>query len=111
MTNCTVQSQLHVEVDVFSGRPNPGWLLDGDASQKLRRVLADLTPSQSSAADPPGLGYRGFLVADDGRSYRIYGTWVTMGSATFADPNRVAEQFLVEHMPVDLKSTLAPVLP
>ena len=37
--------------------------------------------------------------------------FIFFASAAFADPNRVAEQFLVEHMPVELKSSLAPVLP
>jgi hypothetical protein len=54
------ESQLRVELNVFSGRPNPSWVMEpGEAAELLER-LRRLLPG--SGAAPPGLGYRGFTV-------------------------------------------------
>lgn len=59
---------ITVELDIFSGNPNPKWALSNkEANELLDRVMAD-----RSLASPPqtvgGLGYRGFIVtAEDGR--------------------------------------------
>lgn len=64
---------LEVELDIFSGRPNPTWILsEKDEQELLDRVIAE--PEQLSPVDSPdelfGLGYRGFIVRhikeDDG---------------------------------------------
>jgi len=63
---------ITVELDIFSGNPNPRWTLsDKEANDLLDRVMAD-----RSLASPPkhvgGLGYRGFIVrADDPRWNRV----------------------------------------
>lgn len=59
---------ITVELDIFSGNPNPKWTLSRkEANELLDRVMAD----RSLAAPPQtvgGLGYRGFIVsADDSR--------------------------------------------
>ena len=53
-----------VTLDVYSGRPNPSWVLSDADSQKLtERVHAiDTVTSQKSSGALGGLGYRGFLV-------------------------------------------------
>jgi hypothetical protein len=51
---------MEVELDVFSGRPNPTWrLTPGERRELVRRV----DRLSSAAADPTaGLGYRGFVL-------------------------------------------------
>jgi hypothetical protein len=51
---------LLVTLDIFSGRPNPSWILD---EQEAREVLRDITINQGVVAEAnsgyDGLGYRG----------------------------------------------------
>jgi hypothetical protein len=53
-------SALQVELDVFSGHPNPSWPLEPEQARvliaKLRRLRLRSEPG------PSGLGYRGFVV-------------------------------------------------
>jgi hypothetical protein len=63
---------IEVELDVFSGRPNPRWTLDPLSSVELSRLLS----GRSGDAAPERLGYRGFLVHltdDDSDTVRVYG--------------------------------------
>jgi hypothetical protein len=54
-------SPVRVELDVFSGRPNPAWDLSPDEEAELARLIAGLPPSRRSL-DEGGLGYRGFVI-------------------------------------------------
>jgi hypothetical protein len=51
-----------VELDVFSGRPNPTWTLSDEQTLALGELLGGLEHTGRSAARFDGLGYRGFLV-------------------------------------------------
>ncbi len=64
MAGCVVMmaDAVQVEVDVYSGRPNPRWTLSGDASAEVMRRLRALAREDGRAAQPDGLGYRGMLV-------------------------------------------------
>jgi hypothetical protein len=57
----TAAMQVEVELDVFSGIPNPSWALTADQAQTLARQLAALRPSASRELSGH-LGYRGFVV-------------------------------------------------
>lgn len=54
-------NDVEIEVDIFSGRPNPTWRLSQQEAQLLSTMLEQL-----SSAEPQdlfeGLGYRGFVV-------------------------------------------------
>lgn len=56
---------LEIELDIFSGMPNPRWVLtERDESELIDRVRADpgqLSPV-STASEEFGLGYRGLIV-------------------------------------------------
>lgn len=56
---------IRVELDIFSGRPNPTWDLDPDDTQKILEILSTLAPSQFPPAKNDGLGYRGFVLRPD----------------------------------------------
>ncbi len=52
---------MQVEVDVFSGRPNPAWEIGPDEARMLAERLAAL-PAAPPSPEPDGLGYRGVVV-------------------------------------------------
>jgi hypothetical protein len=51
---------MTVELDVYSGRPNPTWTLSADEAVEITGLLENL-PS-AAAAGEEGLGYRGFVL-------------------------------------------------
>lgn len=55
--------QTTVELDVFSGLPNPVWSLSDDQTLELVRLLGDLPECDRPVSRFDGLGYRGFLVS------------------------------------------------
>jgi hypothetical protein len=62
-----VGAPLLVELDVFTGRRNPTWMLSTDEAAELCARTRRLTPGGGPAKEG-GLGYRGFLV------YRVDGS-------------------------------------
>ncbi len=90
-----------VELDVFSGRPNPRWQLTGDEAARLARLLEILEPAKADpSTQPPGLGYRGFRFEDSaGSTWLAYGGFVRSPQAILADPNRSVERLLLEYLP------------
>ena len=56
-------SDTQVELDVFSGRPNPSWSLTSAEADALESRLEDL-PRSNAPAPAGNLGYRGFIVRD-----------------------------------------------
>ena len=53
-----------VELDVFSGRPNPRWQLSAEEGADLENRLGGL-PQTDPAEIPAPLGYRGFRIQDE----------------------------------------------
>src|SRR5436305_242562 len=91
---------MRVELDVFSGRPNPVWQLDAHAAAALP-ALHDALPAGADWQEPPALGYRGFLYAIRSDACRAYHGAVHTPHATLADPRREVERFLVTRLPGD----------
>jgi len=63
-------TEVEVELDIFSGRSNPRWTLAADRAQALTALI-----EQGSAAEwrePPGLGYRGFVLTTEDSRTRLY---------------------------------------
>jgi hypothetical protein len=50
---------LRIELDAFSGRSNPSWVLD---ARQSALVVAKLRPGAPCAAKQTDLGFRGFLI-------------------------------------------------
>ncbi len=62
---------MTVELDVFSGRPNPRWELTEQERQRVEKLLS----GPPEEADPgtgakAGLGYRGFVLTEGARRIR-----------------------------------------
>jgi hypothetical protein len=53
--------RCEVELDIFSGRPNPTWTLSAEQAETLMRRLASLPPASPRELSG-NLGYRGFMV-------------------------------------------------
>ena len=95
-------TRVEVELDIFSGMPNPTWLLVGPDAQNFATRLAGLTrvPAQDVCGN---LGYRGFIVrmvtSAQTRLIRIQtGTvHVSEGTGTVCakDENRELEKWLL----------------
>jgi hypothetical protein len=60
---------VDVELDLFSGRPNPRWTLAGHRVDEIRERGRGLAPGESR--EIPGLGYRGFVLAADRDGDRV----------------------------------------
>jgi hypothetical protein len=96
---------LQIELDAFSGRPNPRWELTGAQAAEFLTLLRALPPAQGSHFTAEGLGYRGFVVsANDGQvngydDIRVYrGTVLSRRgnrAETFSDPERILEHWLL----------------
>jgi len=62
----TRANPVQVELDAFSGSPNPVWQLDADLAVKILTRLRELQPSSQAGRSEGGLGYRGFVLRPDG---------------------------------------------
>ncbi len=92
-----------VEVDVFSGRQNPRWILSDEDAAHLRGLLAQLELDNTSIPDPPDLGYRGFRCTEGHVTVAVvHHERAVVGDEGRTDPQRRVERWLVETMPDSL---------
>jgi hypothetical protein len=108
-------AEVVVELDLFSGRPNPAWRLTGAAREQLLRELRRVPSERKTSVIEPGLGYRGFVVrigsAEGTTRIQIgHGTVEVDGSCGRDDGYRI-EKFLTESMPPDVKARFGSLLP
>lgn len=99
-------AQMQVELDMFSGRPNPQWNLTPEENAELNRLLQTLPKDKTGKASIPGLGYRGFIVTAtedkvEGCTevfiFREYVTAKCSGELLqFADKDRTLERWLLQ---------------
>jgi hypothetical protein len=96
---------LEIELDAFSGRPNPRWELTGEQAAEFLTRLRALRPTLRSHFEEGGLGYRGFIVRAKGEplggfdEVRLYrGTVLARYGGrtdTFSDAERILERWLL----------------
>ncbi len=55
---------MQVELDIFSGRPNPHWNLTPQETQKFWELFYGLREGQPGLSIREGLGYRGLIVRE-----------------------------------------------
>jgi hypothetical protein len=71
---------MEVELDVFSGRPNPVWQISAATAGDLLKRLQSSPPATGSLV-VPDLGYRGFILRIEGNMFRVFnGQILTVGS-------------------------------
>lgn len=92
-----------VELDVFSGQPNPRWRLDQRQHRQFQKLWSRLSAAPA-APDPPPLGYRGFVCRDASGTRRVYRGHVSTSAGALDDPSLSLETFLLDHMPPEFAS-------
>ncbi|WP_210180580.1 hypothetical protein [Bradyrhizobium jicamae] len=107
--------RAQVEIDVFSGRPNPTWELERTDLSVLLNLLQKLSKVKSAAGAANGLGFRGFKVSfltrGTQRELYVKGSSVIDGQKRFSDNHKKIEKFLLAKMPPELHDQLVHVLP
>ena len=110
--------RARVEIDVYSGMPNPAWELTSDETASLVKQLAEL-PTTSRVAMSGRLGYRGFIVSlqqgTQQRWIRVHGGIVQINkepaSSYAQDAQRRLERWLLgtgmTHLNEDLRAMAA----
>jgi len=93
------QANVQIELDAFSGRPNPRWTLPEPQGSAFMARLHALPPVPGAAA-PDGLGYRGFIVRPEPNvEVRVYRGMVIVrrgdSSETFGDQDHALERLLL----------------
>jgi hypothetical protein len=106
-----------VELDIFSGRPNPVWTLIESERDSLAERLASLPPARPRTLSA-NLGYRGLIVTVPGQDgvaiNRVQRGTVetTVGARTTYrdDPGRAFERWLLDtgtaHIAADIREVL-----
>jgi hypothetical protein len=94
------EATMRIELDIFSGRPNPHWDLTAQEAAEFTRLLADLEARDDVLAPPDGLGYRGFRVLQGSPRLEV-SVWrenvIGLGARFFRawDESRSVERFLL----------------
>ena len=92
---------VEVELDIFSGLPNPTWVLNQEQEAELLSRLHALQPTpEKYIPEPPPLGYRGFIVLspagpNSSEPVKVYGGVVQRAGGEYRDPRRALEKWLL----------------
>jgi hypothetical protein len=94
--NGTVDDRAVVEVDLFSGRPNPRFVLDAETTRVLAGLVEALPVGPGHEIPDVGLGFRGFRVALGSSVLLVRGPVVLdeTTSSTRHDKERRVERWL-----------------
>ena len=102
LVGCTTSK---VELDIFSGIPNPTWMLTFSEASDLTSRISRLDPTEETGQRPENLGYRGFIVQTIAASsatvqtIRAYHGIIEVVDATktayYLDPQRQIELWLL----------------
>jgi hypothetical protein len=92
-----------VTLDIFSGRPNPIWQIEGAEAEDLARRLRaapPVPPAAATPAPPPDLGYRGFVLrlgptGKPDKETRVYHGRIIGAEGERLDPGRQLERWLL----------------
>lgn len=96
-------ARIEVELDIFSGMPNPTWTLTDTEADSFTKQLAAASPT--AAAELHGnLGYRGFIVqmtrGADTQAIRVQNGTIHISQAAASvyarDEDRKLEQWLLD---------------
>lgn len=108
-----MSERVEIELDIFSGNPNPIWILSEAEATLFRQQLATL--SEASPRELSGnLGYRGFIVqltnGTEQRIVRVQNGIVQISQDStdlyYSDQNRSLERWLLDSGRASLRSDL-----
>jgi hypothetical protein len=113
--NADSRSNITVELDIFSGRPNPSWTIGPAERELLLNFLRDAHAAVEPRNLLPGLGYRGFVVkiaSESGEHVaRVHDGSIEIDGKYFSDADRTVEKFILSTMPKELTEQFGPILP
>lgn len=112
---------MRVELDVFSGRPNPSWDLTSQEEQEFLSRLRSLPTGAGSGTIADKLGYRGVIVTAgnqtiDGFDEIVASEGIVLGRQAssvqmFTDKGRALERWLLDtgkqHLAPDLYGAIS----
>jgi hypothetical protein len=88
---------MEIELDVFSGRPNPRWVASPERAASVSAALSSLAVAPARP-EPGHLGYRGFIVRQREIHARVYDghVFVTANGTTrtFVDSAGLEKQLI-----------------
>lgn len=94
--------RMIVEIDIFSGRPNPRWELSPEQTLEFQQKISALHRQTPSSPAFDGLGYRGLIVRDPGNPgsfFKIgFGRILHVKDGTksyYSDEGRSLEKWLI----------------
>ena len=105
IANLSQASPLQVEVDVYSGRPNPRWNLSAQQTEEFLKMVRALPERERESALNQNLGYRGLKVKGshldkDGCKEIVIGNGIVVvqeenNSQQLTDKDRAVERWLL----------------
>jgi hypothetical protein len=99
VTMCSAPTSI--ELDVFSGQPNPTWNLSQSQCAEIEQHIDQLPETAGeSLQSPPTLGYRGLIIHYENQQavrepIRIYRGIVQSERLQLRDPDRKLERWLL----------------
>ena len=87
-----------VEIDIFSGLPNPTWTLSDMQTASLLDMVSELSQTEARARSD-NLGYRGMIVRmreGAARELYVHNGIVAVNGTHYSDPDRRVERWLLE---------------
>jgi hypothetical protein len=116
-TDVDHSTRITVELDIFSGRPNPSWELRGEQAQTLLHMLEGIRRSSAARRfrSPPDLGYRGLYLRVGAppqlSTWHVFDGNLEHEGQFFDDSARTVEAYVFRSMPGQLSKDLSAVLP
>jgi hypothetical protein len=89
--------KMQVEVDMFSGRPNPHWELTVPESQEFAQRFQSLSAYKGAETVNEGLGYRGLIVRESGKEVKGDREITISNGLVVARNNGKSKQFTDRH--------------
>jgi hypothetical protein len=102
----TESTQYIAGASIFSGRPDPIWIIDSNVGGNLRALWESLPPYSGPVQSAPALGYRGCYVRDpkdcEWFAYQAVVTMKRKGKIVKRrDDDRLFERMLLRSAPPD----------
>ena len=84
---------MQVELDVYSGRPNPQWNLTSQEATEFVKRFKALTRDQGASSAVEGLGYRGLIVTKFNENIEGYDQVALYNGLVVAKQNNQSKRF------------------
>ncbi len=98
-------NKTYVELDIYSGQPNPTWILPSAIEEDMMSRITKLKSTSKITINPQNLGYRGFIInTQDSESnilktIKLYKGFIEVSNSTgkmyYEDPQKKIEIWLL----------------